>query len=132
MDFSVHSIFGSGRENHSPLKDDLSRKNLKFSNNGGVNLNGFSVHSGVSIKTGKRSKLEKLCRYIGRGPFSVKGMFALPWGEIGYRLKNTWNDGTTHIVFTRKELVEKLVALLPRSESEFDQISWRALPQYFG
>ena len=34
-------------------------------------------------------------------------------GRIALRLKKSWSDGTTHVVFTPEELVEKLAALVP-------------------
>ena len=34
-------------------------------------------------------------------------------GRIAYRMRRAWSDGTTHIVLTPEELLEKLVALPP-------------------
>lgn len=34
-------------------------------------------------------------------------------GRLSYRLKHRWRDGTTHMVFTPMEFMEKLAALVP-------------------
>jgi hypothetical protein len=34
-------------------------------------------------------------------------------GQLLYRLKHRWRDGTTHVVFEPQELIEKLAALVP-------------------
>lgn len=95
------------------LKNELFRTYAKHSPDGGVNISGFSLHANVKVPANKRKKLEKLCRYISRGPVATGRMFKLPSGDIGYRLKRPWNDGTTHIIFSPQELIEKLVAIIP-------------------
>jgi hypothetical protein len=60
-----------------------------------------------------RKRLERLCRYVARPPIAVSRLEELPDGRLLYRLKNAWRDGTTHIVFEKSELVERLVALVP-------------------
>jgi hypothetical protein len=37
----------------------------------------------------------------------------LPDGRIAYELRHPWRDGTTHVVFTGVELLEKLAVLTP-------------------
>ncbi len=37
-----------------------------------------------------------------------------PDGRLLYRLKNTWRDGTTHIVFEKSELVGREPEPTPR------------------
>ena len=38
-------------------------------------------------------------------------------GDVSYRLKRPFSDGTTHVVFSPMELMEKLAALIPRPHS---------------
>lgn len=95
------------------LKNELLETNEKYSIGGGVNISGFSLHANVKIPAGNRKKLEKLCRYISRGPIATERMFEMPGGDIGYKMKRPWHDGTTHVLFTPHELIEKLVALIP-------------------
>jgi hypothetical protein len=37
---------------------------------GAAQAGGFSLHAGVSIKPGQRTKLERLCRYVSRSPLA--------------------------------------------------------------
>jgi hypothetical protein len=38
----------------------------------------------------------------------------LPDGRLALRFKHAWRDGPSHIVFTPRELIEKLIPLIPR------------------
>ena len=40
-------------------------------------------------------------------------MSKLPDGRTAYELRHPWRDGTTHVVFTGVELLEKLAVLTP-------------------
>ena len=71
------------------------------------------MHAGVEIKSHQREKFEKLIRYIARGPLSNNRLMELPNGQLVYNLKSKWSDGTTHVIFTPIEFIEKLVALIP-------------------
>lgn len=93
------------------VKQNLN--NETFSKNAGVNKNGFSIHAGVSVPAKNRKKLEKLCRYISRGPLAQNRLYRLPGDRLGYTLKTQWRDGTSSIIFSPHELIEKLVALIP-------------------
>ena len=64
------------------------------------------MHAGVFVMASQRKKLEKIFWYISRGPVATERLFELHWGNIGYRLKKTWADGTTHVSFTKQELIE--------------------------
>jgi len=74
---------------------------------------GFDAHASVSIAKGQRKALERLCRYLFRPPAAASRFEALPDGRVSLRLKRAWQNGTTHIVLTPQELVEKLAALVP-------------------
>jgi hypothetical protein len=76
-------------------------------------IDGVSLHANVAVPKGDRRRLEKLCRYIARPPVSTERLSQLPDGRLLYRLKRRWRDGTTHVVFERIELVEKLAAIVP-------------------
>jgi len=79
-----------------------------------VALDGFSLHANVAVRADARDRLEKLCRYQARGPVANERLKKLPDGRYSYELKTPWRDGTTHVVFTGHELLEKLCALVPR------------------
>jgi len=78
-----------------------------------ANVDGFSVHANVSLPAHQRAKLENLCRYMLRPPLAVERLERLPGGRLAYRMKTPWRDGTTHVIMSDGELVEKLAALVP-------------------
>jgi hypothetical protein len=75
---------------------------------------GFNVHANVRVGANDRDGLEHLCRYLARPPIANDRLQELPGGRIALRFKQAWRDGTTHIVFTPHELIEKLIPLIPR------------------
>jgi hypothetical protein len=75
---------------------------------------GFNVHANVRVSTNDRDGLEHLCRYLARPPIANDRLQELPDGRLALRFKQAWRDGTTHIVFTPHELIEKLIPLIPR------------------
>ena len=79
-----------------------------------ASIAGFSLHAAVAIKHGQRDKLEKLCRYISRPAVAESRLFLNTRGEVIYKLKTPYSDGTTHVVMSQMELMEKLAAIVPR------------------
>lgn len=63
---------------------------------------------------GERDKLEKICRYIARPAVSEERLSLNARGEVVYKFKKAWDDGTTAIKMSPLEFIEKLVALIPR------------------
>lgn len=76
-------------------------------------VNGFSLHADVRVKKGRRQDLERLLRYMARGPFSHKRLSQNQNGDLRYELKTPWHNGTVAITLSPKELLEKLAALIP-------------------
>jgi len=72
------------------------------------------VHANVRVGANDRNGLEHLCRYLARPPIANDRLQELPDGRLALRFKQAWRDGTTHIVFTPHELIEKLIPLIPR------------------
>jgi len=75
---------------------------------------GFSLHAGVATKAHEREKLEKICRYIARPAVAEERLSTDDYGNVIYRFKKPWDDGTTALKLTPMELMERLVALVPR------------------
>jgi hypothetical protein len=75
---------------------------------------GFSLHAGVAAKAHERNKLERLCRYISRPAVAEKRLSLTPNGNIRYRLKTPYRDGTTHVIFEPLDFIARLVALVPK------------------
>ncbi len=78
-----------------------------------VKNSGFSLHAGVATKAHERDKSEKICRYIERPAVSEERLSLNVRGEVVYKFKKLWDDGTTAIKMTQLEFIEKLVALVP-------------------
>jgi hypothetical protein len=74
---------------------------------------GFSLHAAVYCAPGERDKLEKLCRYIARPAVAEDRLSMRPSGDIILRLKTPYSDGTSHLLFSGLEFVEKLASLIP-------------------
>lgn len=60
---------------------------------------GFSLYAGVAAKAQERSKRERLCRYISRPVVSEKRLSLTRNGNICYRLKTPYRDGTTPVIY---------------------------------
>ena len=58
-----------------------------------------SLHAGVASEAHEREKLERLCRYITRPAVSTERLSLTTQGNIRYRLKTPYRDGTTDVVF---------------------------------
>jgi len=91
-----------------PDGDHNSKRGLVAKNSG------FSLHAGVAIKADDREGLERVCRYIARPAISEERLSTNAMGEVVYRLKAPWDDGTTAIKLTQMQLLERLAALVPR------------------
>ena len=74
---------------------------------------GVSLHANVCIPARDRRRLELLCRYAARPAIATERLSLLSDGRVMYELRHRWRDGTTHVVFERLELLEKLAALVP-------------------
>ena len=71
---------------------------------------GFSLHAAVYCAPWERHKLEKLIRYVARPAVAEKRLKQLPSGEIVYKLKTKYSDGTSHLMFSGVEFVETVNA----------------------
>jgi len=78
-----------------------------------VNVDGFSMHANIRIKAGERKRLEKMCRYISRGPIATERLTELPDGHIAYAFKRPWSDGSRAVVFKPLEFIGRLLPLVP-------------------
>ena len=66
------------------------------------------------VERDDRPRLERLCQYLFRPPLGQQRWQRLRDGRIAVALQRPWADGTTHLVFTPDELLERLVPLVPR------------------
>jgi len=75
---------------------------------------GFSLHAGVACKASERNKLERICRYISRPSLSEERLSQNAKGQVVYKLKNAYDNGTTHIVLEPLDLIARLASLVPK------------------
>ena len=62
----------------------------------------------------ERQRLEQLCRYITRPALANERVQINSAGQVVLQLKSAWRDGTTHIVMSPLEFMQRLAALVPR------------------
>lgn len=75
---------------------------------------GFPLHAGVAAKARERDTLEPLCRYLTRSAVSEQRLSLTPNGNVRYRLKTPYRDGTTHVIFEPLDFIARLAALIPK------------------
>jgi hypothetical protein len=79
-----------------------------------ADIDGFSLHAAVRVEAHDRKRLERLCRYITRPALSQEHIQVNAAGQVALRLKTPWRDGTTHLVLSPLEFLQRLAALVPR------------------
>lgn len=79
-----------------------------------VNAHGFSLHAGVRCAMNQRKELEHLCRYITHPAIANERLTLNDAGQVVLTLKTPYRDGTTHIVMSPLEFMQRLAALIPR------------------
>jgi hypothetical protein len=76
--------------------------------------NGFSLHAAVRCAADDRQALEQPCRYITRPALANERVQTNAVGQVVLRLKTPWRDGTTHLVMSPLEFMQRLAVLVPR------------------
>jgi len=79
-----------------------------------ANAHGFSLHAAVRCGADQRKALEHLCRYITRPAIANERLKRNRAGQVVLQLKSAYKDGTTHIVMSPLEFLQRLAALVPR------------------
>jgi len=65
------------------------------------------------VEADQRGKLERLTRYVSRPAVAEERLDLTAQGQVRYRLKNSYRDGTTHIVLEPLDFIARLAALVP-------------------
>ena len=79
-----------------------------------ADVQGFSPHAAVRCGADERQRLEQLCRYTTPPALANERVQCNAAGQVVLRLKTPWRDGTTHIVMSPLEFMQRLAALVPR------------------
>ena len=75
---------------------------------------GFSLHAATVREAARRDKLEKLCRHIARPAIANERLSTNDRGQVIYRFKQPFRDGSTHVVLEPLDFIARLAALVPR------------------
>ena len=75
---------------------------------------GFSLHAGTFCPAKDKKKRERLCRYISRPSLSEERLSLNTQGQVVYKLKTAYRNGTTHIVLSPLDLLSRLASLVPK------------------
>jgi hypothetical protein len=79
-----------------------------------ADIDGFSLHAAVRCGADDRQALEQLCRYITRPALANERVQTNAAGQVVLKLKTPWRDGTTHLIMSPLEFMQRLAALVPR------------------
>jgi len=71
-------------------------------------------HAAVRCGADDRQALEQLCRTITRPALANERLQTSAAGQVVLKLKTAWRDGTTHLVMSPLEFMQRLAALVPR------------------
>ena len=77
---------------------------------------GFSLHAATVCEAAQRDKLEKLCRHIARPAIANERLSTNDRGQVIYRFKQPFRDGSTHVVLDALDFIPRLAALVPRPQ----------------
>ena len=69
-----------------------------------------------------RDRLRELVESISRGPLSNERLEITESGQVKHKLKTAYSDGTSHLLFTSGEFIEKLSAIIPPQKSHL--VKW--------
>ena len=74
-----------------------------------VDVDGFSLHAAVRCGADHRQGLEQLCRYITRPALANAGRVQTnAAGQVVRKMKTAWRDGTTRLLMSPQDLIERL------------------------
>jgi len=68
----------------------------------------------VRVEAHDRQRLEPLCRYITWPALSDERVQLNAAGQVELKLKTPWRDGTTHLMMSPLEFMQRLARLMPR------------------
>lgn len=111
---SIHYLSALGRNPGKPLLRLISPELIREDTYDDQTVMGFNLHASAAILAHDRPGLERILRYMGRPPLSAYRLKMAPdANNLVLTLKTPWRDGTSRILLTPFELLERLVALIP-------------------
>ena len=76
-------------------------------------VQGFSVHAGVTVDAHDVDGRERLCRYVTRPAFASEQVTETKDGRIAFQLPKPRRSGETHVFFTPLEFIRKVTFQIP-------------------
>ena len=89
-------------------------------------------HAAVRCAADDRQALEQLCRHITRPALANERVQTNAVGQVVLKRKTRWRDGTTHLVMSPREFMQRLAALVPRcsgSGEEGERVFEKPIPE---
>lgn len=118
-DFSINQLLAKSVQNRDEknqmplaLGKDCNQPFIEFKGMRCSYDDGFSLHANVKILAHQRDGLERLCRYVLRGPVA-KDRISYTNGKVLLKLKTPYANGTTHLQFTPDQFIKRIIALIP-------------------
>jgi len=74
---------------------------------------GFSLHAARRVEAEDRAGLEQLCSYVTRPPLAAGSLEKVADDKYLFKLKSPWSDGTSFLILSGHELLEKLASIVP-------------------
>jgi hypothetical protein len=78
-----------------------------------ADVGGVNIHAEVAIDGRDRQRLEHVLRYMARPPLALDRLALRDDGQVVYRFKKAWRDGTHAVVLSPQDFIARLCALVP-------------------
>ena len=89
-------------------------RDAEFKQNLCADIDGFGLHAAVRCAADDHKALEQLCGYSTRPALANERVQTNAAGQVVLKLTTSWRDGTTHLVMSPLELMQRLAALVPK------------------
>jgi hypothetical protein len=86
----------------------------------------------VQVEAHDRKRLEQLCRYITLPALSDEPVQLNDAGQVKLKLKTPWRDGTTHLVMSPLEFMQRLAARATEGRPSGTRAAAEVAPDPFG
>jgi hypothetical protein len=102
------------RERKGPALADVDEQDVEQPRHGLVaNVDGLNLYVGPRVDGKDGELLEKVCRYLLRGPLALSRLKQREDGLLTYRLKRPDRRGNTVLVLPPEQLLMRLASLIP-------------------
>jgi len=97
-------------------------------------VGGVNIHAEVAFDGRDRKQLERVLRYMARPPLALDRLEQRSDGNIVYRFKKPWRDGTHAVVLSPQDFIARLCALVPTARRSEATSTWPRfhLLRYYG